>query len=146
MQKNTGVQPCPTKTKPLTSTTNKSNGVLVGTVLKFGGHDARALQHRLGQATKRLAVWASLILSKWLPLTQRKKALETSIGTWPLTKAPQNKAKSWAARVAARVKGVHRSPCEDMATFWRHLHREGDKSLTKSDVDPQTDSRDTSQE
>ena len=43
------------------------NITFVGAVLEFGGHDARTLHYRLGQAMRQFATWAPLLLSKWLP-------------------------------------------------------------------------------
>ena len=116
----------------------------VGTVLELGGHDARALQYRIGQAMKKFATWAPLLQSKWLPLEQRFKAFKAALGTsvtwlsatWLLTAAQERHLRSWAARMAARVVGIARAPDEEMGQFWRRLHREGHKLLIRYDADP----------
>ena len=115
----------------------------LGTVLEFGGHDAKALQYRTGQETKKIAMWAPLIFSKWLPLDKRMITFKTAIGssltglagTWHLTKAQASKLKSLAARTAAWVKGIRRAPGRDMATFLRNLHREGHRLLERFNAD-----------
>ena len=122
----------------------ESSITFVGTVLELGGHDARALQHRLGQAMKQFATWAPLLLSKWLPLPERFKAFKAAIctsvtwlsATWHLTAAQESHLRSWAARQAARVAGIARFPDEDMGQYWRRLHREGHKLLVRFDADP----------
>ena len=63
------------------------------------------------------------------------KGFKTAI-TWHLTKAQALKLKSWAARTAAGVKGIRRATGNDMATFWRYLHREGHRLLDRFDADP----------
>jgi hypothetical protein len=121
-----------------------SSITFVGAVLEFGGHDARALQYRIGQAMKQFTTWAPLLQSKWLPLADRfkayKAALCTSVtwlsSTWHLTVAQENHLRSWAARLAARVVGITRCPDEEMGQFWRRLHREGHKLLIRFDADP----------
>ena len=116
----------------------------VGTVLELGGHDAAALQYRLGQAMKRFSAWTPMLLSKWLPIEERMKAFKIAIGTsvtwlaatWKLTAAQEKRLRSWAARLVARIKGVTRNHDEEMGQFWRRLHREGHKLLVEFDADP----------
>ena len=57
------------------------NITFVGAVLEFGGHDARTLHYRLGQAMKQFATWAPLLLSKWLRLPERFKAFKAAMCT-----------------------------------------------------------------
>ena len=66
----------------------------MGTVLEFGGH-ARALRYRVGQATKRLAVWAPLLFSEWLPLEEMKaftQDRDCNLFVLTLTKAQQGRS------------------------------------------------------
>ena len=116
----------------------------VGTVLEFGGHDADALQYRIGQAMKQFGAWAPLLLCKWLPLKARMKAFKVALissVTWlsstsRLTVAQERHLSSWAARTAARIGGVRRGQNEDMGQFWRRMHRSGHQLLRDYDADP----------
>ena len=71
-------------------------------------------------------------------LLEVASSLTRLVGTLHLTKAHASKLKSWAAR---KGEEIPRAPGDDMATFWRYLHREGHTLLERFDADSVSEHR-----
>ena len=113
----------------------RSSTTFVGTVLEFGGHDAKALQYRTGQATPSDLLEVASVGQEDESLQDSDRIFADLVGRNVAPHESSNfQADALASITAARVKG---DPTRsEKATFWRYLHREGHRLLEKFDADP----------
>lgn len=116
----------------------------VGTVVDMTGSAGPAMQLRMSKAQGKLEQWRAILTAPWLPLRRRVALLARAIWTsalwcaqtWNPTCAQREKFDSWAARAMARVMRLRRDTSEDIASWWRRMHRTGHATLRRFEVIP----------
>ena len=116
----------------------------VGTVVDVTGTAGPAMQFRMSKAQGKLEQWRAILMAPWLPLRRRVALLARAVWTsalwcaqaWNPTCAQRDKLDSWAARAMARVMRLRRDTEEDIASWWRRMHRVGHATLRRFEVIP----------
>ena len=111
----------------------ESSLTFVGTILDLNGNDGLAIAYRRAQATKVYFKWKQVLLCPNASLKCRVELLAKTVlpavlwlsETWHPTRRQAHALNSWAARLIAQIVGVRRRPDDELASFWRRLHRVG---------------------
>ena len=127
----------------------ESSLTYVGTVIDMTGSAGPAMTFRMVQAWRKLQKWKSILCAPWLPLRRRVDLTITAVWssvlwcaqTWNPTQAQRAKLDSWSARVMARVLRLRKDLDEDIAGWWRRLHRAGHATLRRFSTSLSCDSR-----
>ena len=105
----------------------------IGTVIDLLGSDAKAIDHRIAQATKSWGQWKGLTVCRnispmkrcWLVYRAVFASLLWMSQCWVPTQAQSCKLNSWGARLLGRTYGVKRRVQDGLGDHWKRLHRSG---------------------